>query len=99
MSTFFKGIMLSILFFLWLVPISNNISVSSAASMIYTYKDDSGTPNYTMELDTIPEKYRSRAVPIDSETSSVVTSVEPHQPAANVRVVTASGEYQMGDHD
>jgi uncharacterized membrane protein YgcG len=99
MSTFFKGIMLSILFFLWLFVPTPNISVSAAASTIYTYKDDSGTPNYTTELDTIPEKYRSRAVPIDSETSSTVTSVEPHQPTADVRVVTASGEYQMGDHD
>jgi hypothetical protein len=75
------------------------VSPSFAASQIYTYKDDSGTPNFTTELDSIPEKYRSRAIPLDSETSSPVESVVQTPPAADVRVVTASGEYRMGDHD
>ena len=88
-----------ILLFLGFVVLASSVSSSSAAATIYTYKDDSGTPNFTTELDTIPEKYRSRVVPLDSETPSPDTPAEPHQPAANIRVVTASGEYQMGDHD
>ena len=99
MSILHKRFTFSILFFLWLIVFASSPSSSSAASTIYTYKDDSGTPNYTTELDTIPEKYRSRVVPLDSETASPDTSAEPHQPAANVRIVIASGEYQMGDHD
>ena len=99
MSILCKRPAFSMVFFLWLLVPTFNVSVSSATSTIYTYKDDSGTPNYTTELDMIPEKYRSRAVPLDSETPSTDTPAEPYQPAANVRVVTASGEYQMGDHD
>jgi hypothetical protein len=75
------------------------VSHSFAASQIYTYRDDSGTPNFTTELDSIPEKYRSRAVPLDSDTSSPVEAGVPSPPPAAVRVVTASGEYRMGDHD
>lgn len=99
MSIFCKRLAFLMLFFLGLVGLASSVSPSSAAATIYTYKDDSGTPNYTTELDTIPEKYRSRVVPLDSETPSPDTPAEPYQPAANVRVVTASGEYQMGDHD
>ena len=75
------------------------VSHSFAASQIYTYRDDSGTPNFTTELDSIPEKYRSRVVPLDSDTSSPVEAGVPSPPPAAVRVVTASGEYRMGDHD
>jgi uncharacterized membrane protein YgcG len=99
MSISCKRLAFSTLFFLWLFALASTVSVSSAASTIYTYKDDSGTPNYTTELDMIPEKYRSRVVPLDSETPTPDTPAEPYQPAANLRVVTASGEYQMGDHD
>jgi hypothetical protein len=74
-------------------------SHSFSASQIYTYRDDSGTPNFTTELDSIPEKYRSRVVPLDSDTSSPVEATVPSLPPAAVRVVTASGEYRMGDHD
>jgi uncharacterized membrane protein YgcG len=38
-------------------------------------------------------------MPLDSETPSPDNPGVQHPPAANVRVVTASGEYQMGDHD
>ena len=75
------------------------VSHSLAASQIYTYRDDSGTPNFTTELDSIPEKYRSRVVPLDSDTSSLVEATVPSLPPAAIRVVTASGEYRMGDHD
>ena len=75
------------------------VSPSFAATQIYTYKDDSGTPTFTTELDSIPEKYRSRAVPLDSDTSSPVEAGVPSPPPVTVQVVTASGEYRMGDHD
>ncbi|HSL04030.1 MAG TPA: hypothetical protein VK901_10880 [Nitrospiraceae bacterium] len=75
------------------------VSPGFAASQIYTYKDDSGTPNFTTELDSIPEKYRNRVVPLDSDTSSPVGAGVPSSPPASSRVVTASGEYRMGDHD
>jgi hypothetical protein len=75
------------------------VSPSFAASQIYTYKDDSGTPNFTTELDSIPEKYRNRVVPLDHDTSSPAGAGAPSSLPAAVRVVTASGEYRMGDHD
>jgi hypothetical protein len=52
-------------------------------------------------LGSIPEHYRSRAVPLHLENSPTAPVVPAAQrpPSANVQVVTASGEYQMGDHD
>jgi uncharacterized membrane protein YgcG len=93
----------SVAFFLSL-PISfANVPLSSATATIYKYTDDSGTQNFTTELDSIPEKYRKRVVPLDTETSSASSPLESpaeqHTPSANVRVVTAHGEYRMGDHD
>ena len=70
-----------------------------ADTPIYTYKDDAGTSIFTTELYTIPEKYRSRAVPLDTGTSPYGVPGPQKVPVANVQVVTASGEYQMGDHD
>lgn len=79
-----------------------------ASNQIYSYKDDSGTTNFTTELYSIPEKYRSRAVPFESETASPVAPAVPAPPtepvaqtppAKDLKVVTASGEYRMGDHD
>jgi len=75
------------------------VSPSFAATAIYTYKDDSGTPTFTTELDSIPEKYRSRVVPLDSDTAPPVEAEVPNPPPVAARVVTASGEYRMGDHD
>jgi hypothetical protein len=36
---------------------------SSAATQIYTYRDDAGTQIFTTELDSVPEQYRSRVIP------------------------------------
>jgi len=73
----------------------------SAATTIYTYTDDSGTQNFTTELSSIPEKFQSRITQLDlgpiSNPPIVPASQRP--PSENVRVVTASGEYRMGDHD
>lgn len=97
-----RGLTLSVVFFLWLSVPTANVPVSSAADPIYKYTDDSGTQNFTTELDSIPEKYRSRVIPLNRESSSAFpppVSGEQAAPSANVRVVTASGEYRMGDHD
>lgn len=72
-----------------------------ASTAIYTYVDDSGTQNFTTEVGSIPEKYRSRVVPLDLsplQTPPVVPAAQ-RPPSGNVRVVAATGEYRMGDHD
>jgi len=81
--------------------LSGFLSSSSAGTSIYTYKDDSGTQTFTTELSSIPEQYRSRVVPLYLENSSPPPVVPAAQrpPSADIRVVTASGEYRMGDHD
>lgn len=63
-----------------------------ASNQIYRYTDDSGTVNFTTELYSIPEKYRSKTIPLEPE-----ASVPVQQPV--LRVVTSSAEYRMGDHD
>jgi len=93
----------SVEFFLWLSILAANVTLSSADSPIYKYTDDNGTQNFTTELDSIPEQYRSRVTLLVPDSSSSppppVSSDEQYAPSANVRVVTASGEYRMGDHD
>jgi hypothetical protein len=68
-----------------------------AGNQIYRYKDDSGMLNFTTELHSIPEKYRGEAVSLVPETS--VPIEKPKSPSLALRVVTATGEYRMGDHD
>ncbi len=67
-----------------------------AATTIYTYTDDTGTPTVTNEWDAIPTQYRARAVPFSCEGPSPPTL---NSPGSMVRVISASGEYRMGDHD
>jgi hypothetical protein len=68
-----------------------------AGNQIYRYKDESGTLNYTTELHSIPEKYRGEAVSMVPDASVAVET--PKRPSPALRVVTASGEYRMSDHD
>ena len=67
-----------------------------AGSQIYRYKDESGTVNFTNELYSIPEKYRGEAVPLMPEAAA---PVERSKKEPALRVVTATSEYRMGDHD
>lgn len=67
-----------------------------AGSQIYRYTDDSGTLNFTTEWYSIPEKYRKQAVPLELGLALPVET-PPVQPL--LRVVTATGEYRMGNHD
>jgi len=73
----------------------------SAATTIYTYLDDSGTQNFTTELSSIPEQYRSQVTQLDlgPVSNPPVVPAAQRPPSEHVRVVTASGEYRMGDHD
>ncbi|HKE62607.1 MAG TPA: hypothetical protein VKB33_09055 [Nitrospira sp.] len=92
---------ISVICCLWTMGLSELIASSSAGTPIYSYKDDSGTPTFTTDFGSIPEQYRNRAVPLhldNSPTPPVVPSAQ-RPPAANIRVVIASGEYRMGDHD
>ena len=66
-----------------------------AGNQIYRYKDDSGTLNFTTELHSIPEKYRAAAVPLLAEPSPADESAK----APAIRVVTATADYRLGDHD
>jgi hypothetical protein len=70
---------------------------ATAGNQIYRYKDDSGTLNFTTELHSIPEKYRGGAVSLVPE--AFVPVEKPKSPDSVPRVVTAAGEYRMGDHD
>ncbi|MDF0645836.1 MAG: hypothetical protein P0111_17550 [Nitrospira sp.] len=89
----------------WLYPVIAALAAAhapvSAVTTIYTYTDDSGTQNFTTELSSIPEKYRSRVTQLDLGPVSNPPLVPAAQrpPSEQVRVVTASGEYRMGDHD
>ncbi len=65
-----------------------------AGNQIYRYKDDSGTLNFTTEWYSIPEKYRSEAIASAPEATPPLHRQEPV-----IRVVTATADYRMGDHD
>jgi hypothetical protein len=77
------------------------IQSSSAGTPIYKYTDDSGVQTFTTDLGSIPEQYRSRVVPLhlDNSPTPPVVPAAQRPPSGNVRVVTASGDYRMGDHD
>ncbi len=98
-------------FFLWLSAPASHPSVTFASTPIYHYTDDSGTQNFTTELDSIPEKYRNKIVthnygndeipttPPSAPPAVLEDAQPPSPPSENARIVTASGEYRMGDHD
>ncbi|HKY71366.1 MAG TPA: hypothetical protein VJL88_05555, partial [Nitrospira sp.] len=71
------------------------VGEARAGNQIYRYKDDSGTLNFTTELHSIPEQYRAAAVPLLPEISQSAES----ERAPAIRVVTATVEYRMGEHD
>ena len=79
---------IAVLFFLCVVP-------ALATNQIYRYTDDSGTLNFTTELGSIPEKYRSRVIPLEPDITLDVGAA----PQPVLRVVKSSSEYRMGDYD
>ena len=77
------------------------IESGSAGAPIYKYTDDSGIQTFTTDFGSIPEKYRSKAVPLylENSPSRPVVPAAQRPPSGSVRVVKASGEYRMSDHD
>ena len=91
--------------FLWLSAPAITPSLSFASSQIYTYIDAAGVQTFTNEFESIPEKYRGQVAPrefdrpLEPPTSPTLVAAEPPVPSPDVRIVTASGEYRMGEHD
>jgi hypothetical protein len=77
------------------------VQSSSAGTPIYKYTDDSGVQTFTTDFGSIPDKYQRRAIPLylDNSPPPPVVPAAQRPPSGNVRVVTASGEYRMTDHD
>jgi hypothetical protein len=80
----------SILAFFLLIPATQ----AFAGNQIFRYRDDAGALHFTTELHSIPEKYRSEAL---SSAPEIPAPTGRHEPV--LRVVTATAEYRMGDHD
>ncbi len=73
-----------------------------ADNNIYQYTDDAGTLNFTSEWSSIPEKYRSQIKTVYArppQASPPASAAPVANAPPDVRIVTASGEYRMGDHD
>ncbi|HJT19152.1 MAG TPA: hypothetical protein VJ746_01700 [Nitrospira sp.] len=96
-----RTLALLMLFSLWTCILLISASPGSATTQIYTYTDDSGTQTFTTDPGSVPDKYQNRLIPLNLGPSSPPPIVPAAQrpPSGNVRVVTASGEYRMGDHD
>ncbi len=92
----------SALFVLWLTAPFITASLGFASTSIYTYTDDAGVQTFTNDFDSIPEKYRHQLTKREFEapaTAPLPAATEPPARSADVRTVTAGGEYRMGDHD
>lgn len=55
-------------------------AASPSTSGLYRWMDDSGRVHYSQGLDSVPEQFRSRAVPLGQATPS---SPEPRKPEAS----------------
>lgn len=103
MSLSRSGLTLSILFLLG-IPTQVIIAPDSRAS-IYTYTDDAGVQTFTNQLESVPEQYRNSLTAQEFDGPPAVSSAPPRAVAesptrsADSRIVTAGGEYRMGDHD
>lgn len=93
--------LLALWFFTSLFPVSPIL----AATTIYTYTNDEGVQTFTNDLESVPEQHRNRLTSQEFDMSPAVSSappaaaVEPPMRSADVRTITAGGEYRMGDHD
>ena len=76
-----------------------------ASTTIYSYTNDEGVQTFTNELESVPEKYRPQLSQrrfdalVTPETPAPAVASEDRSHAADVRTISASGEYRMGDHD
>ena len=93
----------SALFLLWLS--AQAITAPNSLASIYTYTDNAGVQTFTNEFDSIPEKYRDQVSrrefdePQTHVSAPTPAAVQPPVSPIQVRTVTGSGEYRMGDHD
>ncbi len=78
---------------------------SLASTTIYTYTNDDGVQTFTNELDSVPEKYRPQLTQRTFQSEAApppptsAAAADPPIRSVDVRTITASGEYRMGDHD
>lgn len=101
MLTYPKLLTTSALFLSLLAPLTLAPPAFSATS-IYTYTDDAGILILTTEFDAIPEKFRSHLTRHEFDQPAdppLPAAIDPPWPSPEARVVTAAGEYRMGDHD
>ncbi len=81
------------------------LAPSAGFASIYTYTDDAGVQTFTNQLESVPEQYRNRLTSQEFDGPPAVSFVppravaEPPTRSADSRIVTASGEYRLGDHD
>ena len=103
MSLSRSGLTLSVLF---LLGVSTHvIAAPDSRASIYTYTDEAGVQTFTNQLESVPEQYRNRLTSQEFDAPPAVSSAPPRAVAqsatrsADSRIVTASGEYHLGDHD
>jgi len=103
MSLSHSGLTLSVLF---LLGVSTHvITAPDSRASIYTYTDEAGVQTFTNQLESVPEQYRNRLTSQELDGPPAVSSAPPRAVAesptrsADSRIVTASGEYRLGDHD
>jgi hypothetical protein len=93
----------TVLFFLlWLTAAAFTAQLSFASTRIYSYIDDAGVHTFTNQFDSIPDKYRNQLTQREDEAPAAAepaVSTAPSPPSADSRIVTASGEHRMSDHD
>ena len=98
-----SGLTLSVFFLLG--ASTQVITLSESRASIYTYIDDAGVQTFTNQLESVPEQYRNSLTSQEYDRPPAVSSAPPRAVAesppraADSRVVTASGEYRLGDHD
>ncbi|MCS6288089.1 MAG: hypothetical protein H8K10_03830 [Nitrospira sp.] len=103
MSLSRSGLTLSVLFLLGVS--AHVIAAPDSRASIYTYTDDAGVQTFTNQFESVPEQYRNRLTSQEFDGPPAVSSAPPHTVAgpptrsADSRIVTAGGEYRMGDHD
>ena len=97
------GLTLSVLF---LLGVSTHvITAPDSRASIYTYTDEAGVQTFTNQLESVPEQYRNRLTSQELDRPPAASSAPPRAVAesptrsADSRIVTASGEYRLGDHD
>lgn len=89
----------------WFFAVTFPAVSSLASTTIYSYTNDEGVQTFTNELESVPEKYRPQLTQRSFEANPTAEPSSPHTASpppvrsADVRAITSTGEYRMGDHD